>query len=52
MTSLIHTIHTEVWICSICGHKQSVGFIWCGKNLRCQGCGDYSYYRECKVIDK
>lgn len=34
----------ETWICPKCSHEQTHDFEWCGKNLKCQACGEYVYY--------
>jgi len=44
-------LHNEFWTCPKCQHEQEnreqgKHFDWCGKNLKCPGCGDYSYYKE------
>lgn len=35
-----------IWVCSVCNHEQSDNLDWCGKNLKCNGCGKSSYYKE------
>lgn len=36
----------EIWVCPECANEQNSNFEWCGKNLKCQRCGTYSYYNE------
>jgi hypothetical protein len=37
---------TPIWICPVCKHEQIDNFDWCGKNLKCNGCDESSYYKE------
>jgi len=39
-------LKNEFWVCPLCRHEQSKDFAWCGKNLKCQGCGSSTYYKE------
>ncbi len=45
----------QVWICPKCNGETLVGgehqVIWYGKNLKCNQCGEFSYYREFIVKD-
>lgn len=43
------SINEAIWICPKCKHEQSEQSekkIWCGKNLLCPSCKEYSYYDE------
>lgn len=43
---------SEVWICPRCNEKQPMfDGTWCGKNLKCNHCEEYSYYSEWRVRD-
>lgn len=37
---------SSIWVCPVCSHEQQANLQWCGKNLQCQNCQEYSYYKE------